>query len=314
MIPGTHAIGREDLGEAIREYDGSGEGFIATQLLPIRKVKKESSTVSVLTRENLKRADVNHANGAHFNRVDLLKEDLTYTCLDRALEGVLTDRDRANFDTDFDAEAETVINIQNKVLIEEEVRTKDLLFNTTTWTGADLYTDNSSAPWDAIGTGIINQVDLAVEKVRSGTGMMPDSMVIGPVTMLNIRKNTEILARFPGATAITQKMIMDELAAIFGLHNLFVGGKVFDGAAEGQAFSGSDIWGDDYAMVFKRNTGPVASGGLGRTMLWTEICPENLTVKQYREEQTDGDVFRVRQFNVEKIFDEFFAHLMKIDA
>lgn len=310
----TYAVAREDLREAILEYNPSTEGYIATEVLPLREVQKKAATLSVITRENLKRSDVKHANGAAFNRVNLTSEDLAYACKDRGLEAVLTDEDRENYATDYDAELETTQMLQHNLLIEQEIRVKDLIFNTTTFTGSDLYNDVSAAPWDAAASDAIGHVQAAKEKVRTNSGTEANSLVIGAATLSNLLGNTAIKARFPGAAVITEQMILDNVAAIFGLENLLVGKKVYDSANEGQSYSGADIWPDDYAMVCRVNRGSLRTAGIGRTVIWTPMSPTNVTVAQYREEQTEGDVYRVRQYTDEKIFDANFGHLLKVDA
>jgi hypothetical protein len=312
----TRAVPRLDLGVAFHEYDPSTDGFIADQVLPPLPVEKKAATLSVITRENRKVPNVNHANGGTFNRVVLTSEDMDYVCKDRGLEGQLTDEDRGNYASDYDAEYETSQLITQLMYLAREKRVKAAVFNTTTWdtSTAALYTDNSGTPWDTTTTNIISQVEAAMEKVRLNTGVRPDSMVIGEAAMCNIRKNTVILARFPGATTISRKMIEDNLGALFGLSNLIVGGQVEDSAKEGQSFSASDIWGDDYALIFKKAQGSMASPGLGRQPEWTGVENGLSRVVQYREEQTESDIFRVRDFSTEKIFDPFFGHLMKIDA
>jgi len=310
----TYAVPREDLGEALHEYNPASDGFIAQEILPVRVVKKKAATVSVVIRENLKRADAIHANGSAFHRITMTTEDLAYACKDYGLEGPLTDDDRENFDNDFDAELETTMHVERSLLIEQEIRVAAKVFNTTTFTGAALYTDVSSAPWDAAGSGAIGHVADAREKVRKNTGYAADSMVIGPVTLNNLLKNTAILGKFPGATIITEAMLRANLAGILGIQNLFVGNEIYDSAIEGQSFSGADIWSDDYALIFKRQEGPVSSGGLGRTILWGRMSPNNITVASYREEQTESDIYRVRHYLDEKIFDPYFGHLLKIDA
>ncbi len=315
MIHSTsQPVAREDLGEPLREYNASEEEFIALDVLPLRPVPKKSSTVSVLPRENMTLADTEHANGAHFNRIGLYTGEYTYKCVDHGLEDTVTEDDRENYASEFDCEIETVTNLDNKILMAQEVRAATLIFNTTTWTGDTLFTDHSAAPWATASTPVIAHVTGAKEKVRALTGFKPDSMVIGEVGLNNILANDDILARFPGATAITEKMLRDNLAAIFGLKNLFVGGKTYNGAAEGQTYSGTDIWSPSYAMVFKRNTGHLTSGGLGRTMLWTPLTATNTTVTSYGEPQSDSDVYRVRQFCVEGLFDPAYGHLMDIAA
>ena len=315
----TYARPRASLGVAFQEYDTDGMECIATDVLPELEVQEESSTISVVTREGLlKRADPKRGSGGTYNRIDTETEDKDYTCKDYGLEGRLPDEKRKKFATDFDAEEVTVKTLHTKMAIEQEIRAAAAVFNTTTWdTGnAALYTDNSGSPWDNIATKIIAQVLAAVEKVRANTGVTPNALVLSKAQLVNILQNTEILSRFPGAAVITKKMLEGALASIFGLDKLVVGGQVYDSAKEGQAFVGSDVWSDDYAMVAKvaQKGDSMETPCIGRTCVWAPDAPEIITVEQYREEQTRSDVFRTRQYVTELICDAYFGHLMKVDA
>lgn len=311
----TRSVPREDLGVAFHEYDTSVEGFVADAALPPITVGKKAATMGVITRENNKRANADHANGAAFNRVILISEDKSYACVDHGLEGQLTDEDRATYETDYDAEYETVQSTTRKMYIEREIRVAAAMFNTTTWPSgtAALYTDNSGSPWDNIATTIIAQVIAAKTLVRLNCGVMPDTMLIGQTSLENLLLNTQIRAQFPGANLITLAMIQQALGAIFGLQNLIVGKVGYDSADEGLDFSASEIWSDDYALIYKRHTGGRATPGLGRNVEWTGVDGGLGQVKEYREEQTESDIYRVRDFSFEWIFDPYFAHLMKID-
>ena len=313
----THATPRMDLGVAFHEYSPSRVRFIADDILPAKGVSKEASTLSVITRENLTIPQTKHANGAVYGRAALYAEDMSYQCVDHGLEGQLTDRDRAKYADDFDAELETVNSIKIKMMLAREKRIKDLVFNPTTWTGSSLYTDNSASPWDTTTTDIVAQVMAAKEKVRQNTGVVPESLIIGEGAMQNLLKNDDIIARYPGnAGPITEAMLRNGMAAIFGLQNLFVGQAVYNSADEGQTFSASEIWPDDYAMVAALGTAgmPLSEPQLGRTITWDRFVPGLRYTEQYREEQTKSDIFRVEESLDEKIFDAYFGHLMLIDA
>jgi hypothetical protein len=305
-----------DLGVAFHEYSPERMRFIADQILPVKPVAKEASTLSVIKRKNLTMPETKHADGAVYNRVVLYADDMSYGCVDHGLEGQLTDRQREKFRDDFDGELETVNGIKTKMMIAREKRVKDLVFNTTTWTGSDLYTDNSGSPWDTATTDIISQVNAAKEKVRLNTGVMADSLIIGEASMQNLLKNDDIIARFPGVTLISEAMLRANIAAIFGIQQLIVGAVAYNSADEGQDFSATDLWVDDYAMVaaLGRESMPMSEPQLGRTILWEQYIAELRYVEQYREEQTKSDIFRVEESVDEKLFDAYFAHLMKIDV
>jgi len=314
ILQSTRSVPREDLGVAFHEYDPEADGFVSEIALPPIPVGKKAATMGVITRENLKRSDSNHANGAAFNRVSLISEDKSYLCKDHGLEIPLTDEDRATYETDYDAEYESVQTITRKMFIEREIRVKDAMFNTTTFTGADLYTDVSGAPWDAAGSDAIGHIRAAINKVLANTGVRPDTMLIGLSTLENLCLNTALLARFPGVQILTREMIEHSIAAIVGLQNLIVGWAGYDSANEGQDYSGGTIWTDDYALIYKRHTGGRATPGLGRIVEWTGIQNGRDQVAQYREEQSESDIFRVRDFSYEWLFEPYFGHLLKIDT
>ncbi|MGA1979468.1 MAG: hypothetical protein ABSG99_02730 [Sedimentisphaerales bacterium] len=315
----TYAVPRMDLGEAFHEYDPSVDGFIATQVLPALPVAKEAATMSVITRENLKRADAKHSNGAAFNRINLISEDKAYACEDYGLEIQLTDKDRAKYRDDYDAEIESSQALAKKIFNELEIRVATAVFNTTTWaTGtAALYTDNKATPWSTTTTDPIIQVAAAKEKVRVNSGVRADALIIGEPALNHLLANTVIRARFPGVAVISEAMLRANLAAIFGLTDLIVGGAVYDSAKEGQVFTGADIWDYKYAMVAKIQRGPTrVNPGIGRVMTWEELtdAADIAPVLQYREEQTVSDIFRIQQYLDELIFDAYFGHLMRIET
>jgi hypothetical protein len=114
-------------------------------------------------------------------------------------------------------------------------------------------------------------------------------------------------------------MINQALASILGIQTLVVGSAVYDSAAEGQTFVSGDIWPDDYALVFRRQTGPTkVNPGLGRIVEWSgesgQLQNGLDNVVEYREEGTESHIYRVRDYSEEKIFDPFFGHLLQVDA
>ena len=311
---GKLSVPRADLGEAFREYQPEGQSFISGLVLPERPVAKVAGTLPVIKRENYRLTETKSSNGAAANRINLAIGETDYKCEKHKLEITLTDDDRANYTDDFDSELECVQLLKTTMLLNREVVARNVLFNTTTFAGSDLFTDLSSAPWDAAGSDIIGHVTATMEKIRKNCGYRANALVVGEATMVNMLNNTGIRNRFPGASLITRAMIEQSMISIFGLERLIVGSVVYNGANEGQAWNGTDLWGDDYAMVCKINTGSTLSGGLGRTLVWDTFGGSLDFVTQYREEQIDSDVFKVSLYDEVKVFEPAFGHLLKVDA
>lgn len=311
----TYATPRADLGEAVLEFDPAANQYISELVFPERAVGKKAGTLSVKTRENRRNEDVLHSNRSTFNRVNAILEDLPYECKDYGLEAPLSDTDREDYADDFDAELETVDDIQDKIAIAAELRTKDILWNDTTWDSSDatLYTNNSSSPWDDATEDIIGMILDAKEIVRLN-GYIADTLIVGEAVLVNMLQNTGIKGQFKGVDLITEALLRQSLPSIFGLKQLIVGRAAYNAADLGQDYDGTDIWGDDYAMVCKLSEGSLRRGGLGRTFKWSRMSDAYSRVVQYREEQSESDIFRVRQFQEEKVLDKYAAHLMLVDA
>lgn len=317
----TRSTPRLDLGIAFHEFSPEGMTFAAELALPTLDVAKEAATISVITRENARTVDNKHANGATYGRVHLGSEDKSYSTADYGLEGQLTDHDRERFMSDYDAEVETVGVVKTQMLMAKEIRAAAALFNTTTWPSgtSSLYTDVSSAPWDTAASGVIAHVAAAVEQVRKNTGIKADTMLIGPVTFNSLKLNTGLLAKFSSNPAVlTPEVWKRFIASLLDLQEIIVADGVYNSAAEGQVATMADIWSDDYALVFKKQRGSIASPGLGRTLRWTGSSGSLINgldnVEQYREEQTKSDIFRITEYVGELICDAYFGHLLKVDA
>lgn len=313
----TRSTPREDLGLAYHEFTPEGMTFAAELVLPTMNVAKEAGTFSVIPRENIRSTSNKHANGAAFKRVNLGSEDKSYSTHDYGIEGQLTDVDRQKYMSDFDAETETIGVVKTDMLMSKEIRAAAALFNTTTWTGSSLYTDVST-DWDNAAADVIGDIRSAQEIVRQNTGIVPKSLLIGPVTFKNLKTNTAILAKFIGVPVLTAEAWRQFIAQILDLDEIVVANGVYNSAKEGQTASMADIWSDDYALLFRKHTGAIIQPGLGRTLRWIGqdggLVNGLDTVLTYREEQTESDVFRVREYVSEEIIDPYMAHLMLIDT
>ena len=317
MIEGTRTTPRLDLGQAVLEFIAQRQEFIGLKMLPVFETAKKAAVFPAITRESLTRIpNTKRAPGSGYTRVNLGTEEKNFSCEEHGLEGPLDDSERALYKSDFDAELATVDQIVGLILLAQEQRVASALFNTSTFTGSSLYTDNSSSPWDNASTDIIDQVRAAKEKVRKNCGLMPNAICFSETNLNRIKANTGIKDAVKYVAKLTDEELMAALGALFGIPNVFVGKAVYNSANKGKSFSGADVWSDDYALVAVVATDPklLKQPSIGRTFLWTEDSPKNPIVEQYREEGIRSTVFRVRHSVDEKIIDPYFGHLMKVDA
>jgi hypothetical protein len=300
------------------EYEPNINGFIAQQVAPLFKTQKQKSTYPRITRESMTQ-NVKSARAAKsgYQRVNLFSEEGSYACEEHGLEGLLDDSERALYASDFDAELVTTKGVNNLLLLQQEIRIKNLIYDTATFTGADLFKDwSGSAPWDADASDVIAHVKNARQKVRANTGIDANALIIGAATLDNLTLNTGIKDAIKYVKELTEQELKAALARILGVDQIITGKSIYNGSKKLDTFSATDVWPDDYAMIARVVTDAedFTQPGIARQFLWVADSPENLTVEQYRAEEGRSDVFRVRQNIDEVLMDKYFGFLMKIDV
>lgn len=314
---GTYATPRADLGAAFLEFIMQPSRFIAPQVLPVFPSQVKAANFAAITRESIAATpDVKRSSKGNYNRYEFETEDKSFACKEYGLEGRLPDDHRALYKSDFDAELVTTQGIGNILLLRQEIRVKDALFNTSTFSGASLYTDRSAAPWDAAGSDAIGHVKAAKKIVLKNCGLDPNALVIGYDTWENLKLNTAIRASISYVRELTDDQLARMIGPVLGIDKIIVGKAVYNSGKQGQTMSGAFVWSDDYALVAVLPNSPtdMTEAAIGRTFLWTSDSPENVTVEQYREEATRSEVFRCRHHVEEKVIDPYFGHLLKVDA
>ena len=105
------------------------------------------------------------------------------------------------------------------------------------------------------------------------------------------------------------------IAGILGVPRIIVGDAIYNSADEGLTHVGAWVWPDDYALLGKFGTdGTRDEPCIGKTLYWTGMGKGGVAMSVYREEQTKSDVIRAESYEVEKVFDPYFGHLLKVDA
>lgn len=314
---GTVSVPRAEHGDALQEHLQKDEDFIATKVFPVFKTLKKAATYPAITRASMTaRGDTKRSTGGNYNRGGVATRDKSYACKERGFEVPLGADERALYASDFAAEMVVVKRAARVVMMEQEINVADLCLNTTTFTGSALYTDYSSAPWDAVGSPAIAQVKAVKKKILTNCGMFPNAMVMGYENFDRLTSLTEVKEAIKYTAVLTDEEIRSRLAGLFGIKHLIVGKGVYNSSKKLDGYSGIDIWNDDYVLVAVIADDPqdLAQPSVGRTFLWTEDCPENCLVESYPEAQTRSEVFRARQHTDEQIIDPFFGHLIKVDA
>tara|TARA_R110002012_G_scaffold35630_4_gene101450 strand:+ start:360 stop:1322 length:963 start_codon:yes stop_codon:yes gene_type:complete len=226
-------------------------------------------------------------SGAAFRRVttDVTQSDL-FDLKEYGVESFLDDIDRefAGSDALDLRQAATEIAFQ-KAMIERERDFADLLFSTTTFSGALNTSVGGSSQWDNAASNPLDQVDAAAEKIRQSTGIPRSelSMLLGAKVWEACRKNAALTDFYKNVVAGATTLDEATVASALGIKEIIVGRSVGNTAKEGQAVSMADIWGK-FALVFHKvdNPRPLTPHGIGAT--FSMAGRQAGRVERYREE------------------------------
>lgn len=290
---------RPELVDAFYQFDPTETSYAGLQVLPALNVATKAGTIEALMKESFTQSpDLNRAPGAPFAEVGYGIEPITYSCLNRGLTvKVPLDDGRA---LQLDEELAAMKIGQALIFNAHEYRVAQEIFNTSTYTGSDLYLDTTGT-WATVGTDIPGDVAFAKGKVIKNSQMAPNAIVMSYANLANVMKNTAVKAMFPGAPMITEDMIRANIAAIFGLRKLII--------------STVSTFGDDYVQVCRvaeSNASPQASC-IGRTTVWdVSGNGDGVNVVPYFDQDTNSMKYQIQYITDEVLFNVEHGFLLKV--
>lgn len=296
---------RPDLAAMAWEYnlDAPLQGFIGTEIMPFFTVSEQSADYPVLPIEAfLKLQDTARRPRGAYQRSDYEFETDTYSCSENGWEEPLDDVERKLYSRYFDADEVAIKRAMDMVLRNQEKRIADLVFNTANITNTGAVTTE----WDTAATATPRADVLGAKTtLREATGVQIDSLAMSLKVFENLLLTAELTDTYQN-TAPIQSFPMEAqirvIAQYFQVANLYIGGAQYDTAKKGQSYSLSDLWDDEYVLLFKKSSGmDLQQAALGRTFLWDQDSPSNIVTETYREENVRSDVYRVRQYTDEEL-------------
>lgn len=293
------------------------QGLIADQVLRrIRTMVQSGQFGKIKLEELIKTRDTRRAPGAGYQRGHERFEPVDYTSVEDGWEEPVDDRERAMYASFFDADLRAAQRAALVVLLEREKRVADLVFNTTTWTGASLTTAVSNK-WDVAASGTpAADVKAAKIKVADGTGLWPNAVVMDRRVFIEARETDEVRDRIASSGAGSATKAADitpvMLAQVFDVDFVIVAGMHKDTADEGQSRSVSPVWDKTMVQVCRvALTEDNQEACVGRIISWdAEGAGLDGMVEQYRDETVRSDIHRFRTDTDELVLYKELGHLL----
>lgn len=315
---------RPELAGSLTEFDlaMNQQGFIAQQVLPVIDVARQSGTYGKIPlAQLLENRETQRAPGAGYSRSKFSFDDVDYATKENGAEEPVDEREAAMYTDYFEAELIATARAYSAVLVNQERRVADLLFNPTTYSGASRYLD-TTIPWTKATYGTsepIDDVQFAADQLYANTGLYANALICNRFVFRHLKRSQQIIdslvAQGAGDRATLRSLTKAQIAEALDLDMIIVAEGSRNTAAEGLAASVGQIWSSSYAMVARVCvTNDIKEPGLGRIFHWAEDGSTiGGTVETYREEQTRSDIYRVRHDTDEKIHYVDCGFLLKID-
>lgn len=292
---------RPDLASAFEEFDLAMNmaEFIATRVFPVVTVAKQAGQFGKVPIEQLlQNRDTERAPGSGYARGDFKFENASYATIEHGAEDVVDDREREMYGEFVDPDVYAALRAMSAIMVNQEMRVANAVFNATTWNGAALTTGITHEWDDATNAVPITDVEAAVRKVYDGSGLWPNALIINRKVFRNLRNCTQIVNRAASQNFMDVRpgqISVQALSEVFDLQVIVAGGTK-NNANEGLAASPAQIWSDEYAMVCRLPTsGDFREPCIGRIFHWAgDGSSMDGRVESYREEAVRGDVIRVR--------------------
>ncbi len=308
---------RPDLGMMFEfDVEMDNAGFIANRMAPVFEAAEQNGTLGIIELKQFRQTPTTgRDNRGNYSRVDFKFKDEVYATKENGLEMPIDQRRSKIYRNWFDFEVVSAALTLNMVMRAYEMRVAALLHDTAVFTGAAKTTVITEEWNDWTNAVPLTDVLGAKLDIWGATGIYPDALQINKRQFDNLRNVDQITAKIASSGAgetIKPAMITKEiLANCFDLREIIVADSSKDTALEGQSVSIGQIWSNEYAFLFKSaRSNRIEEPTCARTIHWGE---DGSTIggqmETYYEDQSRGDIVRVRHDSQERLMYTSLGHL-----
>lgn len=272
------------------------DDYFAERLFPVVPVKKQSGRYWVFGKERFRQYEtIRHAKSEAREIAPWSLSNNPYFCDDHSLKDAISDEERANSDAT-DVEVNTVENLTDAILLDFEIRVKNLVLGPGSLVPST--TLSGTSQWsDYVNSDPISAVEAQKTVVKQAVAMTPNTLAVSYPVYSVLRQHPRIIDRFK----YTQVGVLqaDNLKSAFDVDNFWVMGAEYDTATEGQAPSLSFVWGKNALLAYVPPEPRRRDLALGYTFRWLFGAPElgGTLTKRYRVENRTADVVEVHRYD-----------------
>ena len=290
------------------EYAESEPRFVGNQILPLLSVPKQSGNFGRITLETLleNSAQTRRAPTSGYQRRQFEFTEDSYATEEHGIEEYLDDREVAMYADYFTAQAVAVRRAVNTILTAHEQRVASAVMDSTYYTGQAATHVTPATAWDVASSTPIEDVEAAWNKLRDNSGFRANALILSEAVYRVLRSHPDVVARVEssgaGFAARARDVNLSQLAAVFDIPKIIVGGGMYNTSNPNESASLADIWGTDVLVAKVANSNDMREPCIGRTFHWSaDGSISGGLVETYREEAVRSNIVRVRHDVQEKI-------------
>ena len=295
-MPTTNSVFRPELGVLAYEYSlgAAQQGFIGRQVLPVFETDLRAAQYPMIPAEAiLEMQDTARAPRAAYARGDYSFESAEYYCREYGWEEPLDDTEAMLYRRYFDAEVVAVQRATLMILRNEEKRVVEATIN-----NAGLPNGAVAKAWSSYADADpLADINKAKDHFRFSVGLQPNALVLDVDILRHISMCDAVMDRIKYRNP---HALRGELAAL--VHDFIIRARVIAAAYQRGDLKVETLWPRNKVMLACLSSGgpDLREPCLGRTFVWSEDSGL-LTTESYREEQTRGTIYRVRQNTDERL-------------
>ena len=247
-------------------YSNPSVALIADQVLPPVPVATENfGYLSFPTEDAYTVPDTRVGRTSKTNQIEFGGTLLTDTTEDYGLEDPIPQKDMINAAASrigFDPMAKSTAYLTNLILLDREVRTANLVFNTNTYGAANKTTLAGTAQWSDPASDPAALILAAADVML----FRPNALVVGRQVWTQLRQNVNLVKKILGTASTSGLLTRKQVADALELNDIFVGDGWVNTARKGQTAAMSRAWGKHAALIFQD---PSADANRGVTFGYT---------------------------------------------
>ena len=284
-------------------YMQDQSAYIAAKVFPNIPVKMKSDLYYKYNQEDFLTSQMQErAPGAESAGSGWRVSTDSYFCRDFALHDDIPDQNRANADSVFNLDRDSVDFLTQNALIKRELDFASAYFTTGVWSynaagqsGASNMASNLAQYWNIAASTPIEDMRYAIKTIHKGSAIKPNFAIFGASAWYALLDNQDFIDRVKYASNSSTnpaRNSQDIVAQILGLKNIYVMEAVYNTAAEGAGFTGAFV-GDRATLIgYAAPAAGIRTISAGYTFSWTGWTGagiEGNRIKKFRLERNAAD-------------------------